>query len=218
MRPDANTVNIEDRTSPARGYHHGDLRDALIEAGMGLLERRDSERLSLREVARAVGVSATAVYRHFPDKDALMRAIAERGFMLLGAMQIQAAGDRDALEAFKAVGVAYIRFALQNPAVFRLMFSCAPPRDLFSLAREEQNEPLRLLRENVAGLAPSGLPEQARKIASISAWALVHGLAVLLLDGMVEADDSEIAAIVGSWHVPGPGVDCVLAKGKVWPS
>ena len=207
MSADANTVNIEIGAAPARGYHHGDLRDALIEAGMGLLEQRNSERLSLREVARAVGVSATAVYRHFPDKDALMGAIAARGFMLLGAMQIQAASDQDALEAFKAVGVAYVRFALQNPAVFRLMFSCAPPRDLFGLQKEEQNAPLRLLRDNVASLAPPGLSDAARKIASISAWSLVHGLAVLLLDRMVEADESEIAAIVSSWHVPGPGVD-----------
>jgi AcrR family transcriptional regulator len=203
MTLDANAVNIKNR-APSRGYHHGDLRDALVEAGMRLLEQRHSDQLSLREVAREVGVSATAVYRHFPDKDALMWAIATRGFALLGAMQMQAARGQDHLADFTAAGITYVRFALQNPAVFRLMFSCAPRRDLFALEQEEQNEPLRLLRGYIAGIAPPGLSDHARKIASVSAWALVHGLAVLLLDRMVEADESEIAAIVSSWHVAPP--------------
>ena len=208
MDTDANAVNIENAegdTASPRAYHHGDLRDALVAAGMALLEQRTTQQLSLREVARAVGVSATAVYRHFPDKDALMRAMAGRGFAMLGEMQARAASGLGQPAAFIAAGVAYVRFALSNPAVFRVMFSCPPPRDLFSEAPDEQAEPLQILRGNVAALVePEAEPasvHEARKIASISAWALVHGLATLLLDGMVEASDAEISAIVASWQV-----------------
>jgi AcrR family transcriptional regulator len=198
MPPDANSVNIK---PPRRNYHHGDLRDALVDAGMRLLEQRESQELGLREVARAVGVSATAVYRHFPDKDALMRSIAARGFALLGDMQIEAAHAHPGAGAFAAVGAAYVRFALRNPAVFRLMFSCAPPRDLFSLPEDALAAPLRLLREHVAGLMPAGEPEAARKVMAIRAWALVHGLAVLMLDHMVEADDALIDAVIAAADV-----------------
>ena len=128
MADEANTVNIKKRR-----YHHGDLRDALIEAGMALLEQRHAEPLGLREVARAVGVSATAIYRHFPDKDALLRAIAERGFARMGEMQLAAARGLSGDDAFAATGVAYVRFALRNPAVFRLMFSRPSRRNLFGL-------------------------------------------------------------------------------------
>jgi len=189
----ANTVNMQVGT---RGYHHGDLRVALIEAGMRLLEQHEAQPPSLREVARAAGVSATAVYRHFPDKDALMRAIAARGFDMLGAMQEAAAASRVGPAAFAAAGIAYVRFALTHPAVFRLMFSCAPPRDLFSMPDEDMTAPMRLLRENAAGLAGPDQPEEARKIVAVRAWALVHGLAVLMLDRMVEADDAMIEAVI----------------------
>ena len=72
---------------PKKAYHHGDLRSALVEAGLRLLEARTADDLSLREVARAVGVSATAVYRHFPDKGALMAALAGEGLARLAEAQ-----------------------------------------------------------------------------------------------------------------------------------
>jgi AcrR family transcriptional regulator len=148
-------------------------------------------------VAREVGVSATAIYRHFPDKGALLRAIAERGFALMGEMQLQAASRASGKAAFAASGAAYVHFALAHPAVFRLMFASAPPRDLFSLDFCDLSMPLRLLRDHVAALAPPGATEAARKIASIHAWSLVHGLAVLALDGMVLVDDEMIAGVIG---------------------
>src|SRR6476469_1040818 len=94
-------------------YHHGDLRRALIDAGLELLESRDAEALSLREVARSVGVSATAVYRHFPDKNALLDALAAEGLGRLAAAQHKAADASGGGEAgFAATGAAYVRFAL----------------------------------------------------------------------------------------------------------
>jgi AcrR family transcriptional regulator len=188
---------VTDGHGGKKPYHHGDLRDALIEAGMRLLERQNSGELGLREVAREVGVSATAVYRHFPDKGALSRAIAGRGFALMGEMQEAAARRARGAASFAAVGGEYVRFARRYPAVFRLMFSCAPPRDLFSVPLAELSGPLRLLREHVAAVAPAGASEAARKVGAIRAWALVHGLAVLALDRMIAVDDALIDEVIG---------------------
>jgi AcrR family transcriptional regulator len=196
LDPDDNSVNI--KTARAKKYHHGDLRDGLIAAGMRMLESRKSEDLGLREVAREVGVSATAVYRHFPDKQALLRAIAARGFAMMGDLQMEAACGRSGRAAFVAVGEAYVRFALRYPAVFRLMFSSAPPRDLFTMPLEELSLPLRLLRGQVAATMPPEMGEAERKITAIRAWALVHGLAVLALDGMIPADATLIDAVINS--------------------
>jgi len=116
---------------------------------MEMLELIPHEDLGLRKLAREVGVSATAVYRHFPDKDSLLRAIAAEGFTMLGEMQAVAGipaspnGDR---AAFGAIGGAYVRFALRHPAIFRLMCSSAPLQDLFSLKLEDVSGPLHTLR------------------------------------------------------------------------
>jgi AcrR family transcriptional regulator len=202
LKPDDNTVNIS--SASGKKYHHGDLRDGLIEAGMRMLESRKSEDLGLRELAREVGVSATAVYRHFPDKQALLRAIAARGFAVMGQLQAEAASGGAGRAAFMAVGEAYVRFALAYPGVFRLMFSCAPPRDLFTMPLDELSLPLRLLRGQVAATMPPGLGEAEQKIAAIRAWALVHGLAILALDGMIPADDKLISAVIHSLNTGDP--------------
>jgi AcrR family transcriptional regulator len=205
MPPDDNSVNIK---NAPRGYHHGDLRDALIEAGMRLLEQRHAGDLGLREVARAVGVSPTAVYRHFPDKDALLQAVAARGFAMMGAMQGRAAEGCVGADAFRAAGVAYVRFALANPAVFRLMFSSARPRDVLSLPTDTESEPLRILRANAAGLTPPGAPEEVPRVIAVQAWALVHGLAMLMLDNMVPADEGLIEAVVAAAWVGSGSAKC----------
>jgi AcrR family transcriptional regulator len=207
MDIDDNSVNIDPPAPTRRPYHHGDLRDHLIDAAMRLLEQRHTQDVGLREVAREVGVSATAVYRHFADKGALLRAIAERGFDLMGEMQTEAAAHATgeaafaapafAAPAFAAIGCAYVRFAQRYPSVFRLMFASAPPRDLFSAPLDELPVPMRLLRSHVAALTPEGTPAPLRRAIAIHAWSLVHGLAVLALDGMVEVDDAMIEAVIG---------------------
>ena len=106
-------------------YHHGDLRRALIANALELLETRAEGDVSLREVARVSGVSATAVYRHFPDKDALYAVLVAEGYeRLADAQEAAAASCVDRAAAFRATGRAYVRFALANPALFRLMSSC----------------------------------------------------------------------------------------------
>lgn len=178
------------------GYHHGDLRAALIAEGLRMLEERDDPDLSLREVARGVGVSATAVYRHFPDKDALREALGLAAYDRLGAAQRAAAlGKANVAEEFEAIGRAYVRFALAHPAWFRLMSSTAP-HDLFDGKADGDDEAARLLRAYAARLAGEGADMDQVRATAMRAWALVHGLAVLMLDGYAPRDEALIDAVV----------------------
>lgn len=185
-------MSTSESEAPKKAYHHGDLRAALVEAGLALLETRTADDLSLREVARAVGVSATAVYRHFPDKGALMAALADAGLVRLAADQ-HAASDAagGGLAGFSATGAAYVRFALANPALFRLIFAnprSGPPPCL------PEDDAMTFLRANAALLA-EGKGGDAQVIA-LQAWAIAHGLAMLMLDGQVPADDALIDRII----------------------
>lgn len=181
-----------------RNYHHGDLRAALIQAGLALLEERQGDDIGLREVARAVGVSATAVYRHFPDKAALLRALAHAGLDRLAKAQQAAFAEAGGGKAgFIETGRAYVRFALSNPALFRLTFSNAPIDDA-----EETPEAFRMLRDNARSLLPANASEAAVRAGALSAWAQVHGLAVLMLDGQVPADPALIDAVISAQAGP----------------
>jgi AcrR family transcriptional regulator len=198
MQSNANSVNIGSATSDKKPYHHGDLRLALVENGMRLIETSDANHLSLREVARETGVSAAAVYRHFPDKAALMLALANEGMVRLGAAQRTAtAGAGGGWDGFVASGVAYVRFAADNPALFRLVFSYVPPISLLDASLEQVGSAMRDLREDIQKLMPAHLTEAERKIAALHAWALVHGLAELILDGHVARDWAVIEKVVG---------------------
>lgn len=184
--------------STLKSYHHGDLRAAALSAGLQLLEDRTADDLGLREVARAVGVSATALYRHFPDKAALLRALAAEGLdRLAAAQQAAAAAAGGGKRGFCAMGEAYVRFALDQPALFRLIFSAqAGAPDPFRQTHDEMAEAFRLLNANAAYLAPPGADPDTVRAVALHAWATVHGLAVLILDGQIARDDALIHAIV----------------------
>lgn len=178
-------------------YHHGDLRTALLAEGLRLLEEREDADLSLRELARGVGVSATAVYRHFPDKEALRGALALAAYDRLGEAQSAAAVGYDTVaEQFQAMGRTYVRFALDHPALFRLMSSIPPHEDLFDLDAAHDDEAGRLLRAYALRLAGEGASVEIARTIAVRAWALVHGLAVLMLDGYVPRDEALIDAVV----------------------
>ena len=180
-----------------QGYHHGDLRTALIEAGLRLLAERAADDLSLREVARAAGVSATAVYRHFPDKGALMHALAMAGLSRLAAAQraaAQAAGG--GVAGFSATGRAYVRFALENPALFRLIFSSPAPPGLLAGRLGDTAEAMAFLRANAAAAAPQDADALQVQAIALGAWSVAHGLAMLMLDGQVPADEALIDAVI----------------------
>ena len=180
-----------------RAYHHGDLRAALVEAGLALLATRAADDLSLREVARAVGVSANAVYRHFPDKRALMAALAAEGLRELAASQ-KAASEAAAggLPGFRATGAAYVRFALSKPALFRLIFSNPAPRDLLSEPAPHASDAMAFLRANAVAVASA---RGDATIIALQAWSMAHGLAMLMLDKQVPAKDATIDGVFSAW-------------------
>ena len=171
-------------SGPARvnAYHHGDLRGALIEAGLAILaEAGDPAALSLREAARRAGVSAMAPYRHFPDKGALLAAIAGVGFQRLAAAQIEADAHDDPAAALTAQGIAYVAFARAEPALFRLMFGPAAAGKTGDLATAAARS-YQVLAARVAGLVP---PAEVGA-ATLRCWALSHGLAALAVDGQLD--------------------------------
>lgn len=172
-----------------RGYHHGNLREALIEAATAMLEEAGSEAISLRAVAARVGVSQTAPYRHFAGKTALLSAVAIPGFRAFGRALAEATvSSDDPKEQLAAMGRAYIDFAARQTGMFRLMFMS----DLLSSSRDEElgavaGGTFGQLAEAVAAVRgeTSSRPKDA---GAVAAWALFHGLAILCLNGLVHPD------------------------------
>lgn len=160
-------------STSAKPYHHGDLRTALLDAADALLDEGGDGAVSLREAARRAGVSATAAYRHFADKDALLAALAARHFVAFG----QALGRVD----FQEKGRAYVRFALARPGRFRLMFG-----PLLGRAKQHPALDQASTASFEALTAAAGSREDA-----LRAWGLVHGLSHLLLDGAIGEVDVE---------------------------
>lgn len=191
-----NSVNIKsDGAKGAGAYHHGDLRAAVIAAGLKRLAEGDGAELGLRALARDVGVSATALYRHFPDKEALLDALADEGLRRLGARQAQAwlkAGGGRA--GFRATGITYVRFAHDEPALFRLSFTRQMPDRATDAAGDGGQVAYNLLRAGVGEALP-GVDNP--DTAALHAWALVHGLAMLILDRRIEWDAAMVEEVVG---------------------
>ena len=158
-------------------YHHGDLRRALVEAALELLLEGGTEALGMRELARRVGVSAAAPYRHFRDKQALIQAVAAAGFALfLEAIEHAKAGVPPE-DQLGAMAEAYVHFALRYPRLYKLMFSS-------ELGKFEDKDLRRAADAAYESLAVTAAKEDpdAPGEAAISAWAFVHGLSMLLLD------------------------------------
>jgi AcrR family transcriptional regulator len=165
------------------GYHHGDLRNALLKAGRELLTEEGPEQLSLREVARRAGVSHAAPYRHFESREALVAAIAEEGFAALTRSMLEAAqGAKTTRERLLRLGQGYVRFALDHPAEVKNMFAGggfdAAPAGLVAEAKgafEVLVEAVRAAQAEGALAGKDPLP------VATTCWALVHGLALLML-------------------------------------
>ena len=188
---------MTEKTRPERSYHHGNLRSALIDAGLTALEQSDTAEVSLRAIARDVGVSANAAYRHFADKNALLSALAAEGFRRFAAGQAQAReAHADQIEARTAAGRAYIGFAQNHPALFKLMFG----HFLYASASEElQQTAIRAFQGLIdstakeAGAAPDS---EKALVTAISHWSVVHGLSHLILEGQLKPFGPEIDRLI----------------------
>ena len=183
----------------ASSYHHGDLRKALLGHALDLVRDEGLEALSLRAVARAAGVSQTAPYRHFANRQALVEAVAEDGFIRMGGtIERAVAMGVPGLGALRRGMRAYIDFALACPAEYRLMFG---PESRI----RTQDTPLagaaahafRLLSGGIQRCQERGLLEQGDPVLrGVTAWATLHGLALLVLDGQAAAPGRSIDEIV----------------------
>jgi AcrR family transcriptional regulator len=170
-------------------YHHGNLRHALVDAALEILVTEGAGALSLRAVARRAGVSQAAPYHHFADRDELMAAVTVAGFrLLLDRLDvIRATPSPNPRRAMQECAVAYVRFAMEYPSHYRLMFGHA-------LAERSPYEELRAsVRELRAVFASAVIDLQQRGLArrgdpadlALTVWSLMHGLAMLLIDGQM---------------------------------
>ncbi len=178
-------------------YHHGDLRRALIDAALALVTEEQGWSFSLREVARRAGVSHNAPYNHFPEKRDLLDAVAAVGFARLRDGLLAAiAGIAGGEAALAMSGRAYVRLGVENPALYRLMFGPAlavPGGDGPMLARAAGAEARAVLEEIIArgarakAFAIPACETRAIALAALAVWAAVHGLTMLIIDGLAGA-------------------------------
>ncbi len=198
MRNKVDSVNMKAAVEKGRkkaAYHHGNLRQALLDAGLRQLEEKGSRgEPSLRELARQVGVTVNAAYRHFADKEAVMSAMAAEGFRRFGNAQDRAAkGQTDPQLALQALGQAYIRFARDNPALFRLMFGRFNRTRVDPELDDASQKAFDSLLKAVSEALQRETSDPEVTMTAVSAWGLVHGLSHLLLDGRLDwlSDDPE---------------------------
>jgi AcrR family transcriptional regulator len=166
-----------------RGYHHGNLREALIGAALDLISQKGPAGVTFAEAARMAGVSTAAPYRHYRDRDALLADVAKQGFEKFGEV-LEAAwngGKPDAASAFERTGRAYLAFARDEPAYFAAMFESGIPLDSNPELHEAADKAFGVLRgasDHVSAAAPEGSRPPSLMVA-LHIWALTHGIASL---------------------------------------
>jgi AcrR family transcriptional regulator len=183
-------------------YHHGDLRQALLQAARQTLEQNGPSSLSLRELARRVGVSHAAPYRHFTSREELLIALATDGFDELTS-RLRAA--EKATGTLQGMGQAYVGFAVENPSLYKLMFSPELDRRRPELLAEAAAAAFGLLREQTTA-------DDGERSGTLAAWALVHGLSQLLIDRLLSEEllaadrlPALVTAVLGHLRVEPPG-------------
>lgn len=170
-----------------RGYHHGNLREALIEAALNLIREKGPAGFTFAEAARAAGVSPAAPYRHFRDRDALLADVAKRGFEAFTEATTRAwdGGRPTPREAFNRLGAAYLAFAEREPAFFSAMFESGLPLSDYPELRAEGDRAFAVLREACEALIAT-LPKDRRPppmMMALHIWSLSHGIAALFARG-----------------------------------
>ncbi|SEB51872.1 DNA-binding transcriptional regulator, AcrR family [Nocardioides exalbidus] len=209
----------------ATPYHHGNLRDALVEAGVDVVRDGGPEALSLRELARRVGVSHAATYRHFADREALVDAVAERALASLVAEvhhRLDTVDDPDevtrARRRLVEIGVGYVAFAMTESGLFRLLFTAYPdaPGGKDDKGDPAGDDPYGMLNQALDDLVEVGyLDARERAGADVTCWSAVHGFSVLNVEGPLRglspADrDAALSTLL-------LGIDRAFGAGGSWP-
>jgi len=180
------TNDLELGNMPGRKpYHHGNLREALLEAAIRLIAEVGSTAFTLREVARRADVSHNAPYRHFQDKDDLIAAVATQGYReLTEAMMLAAENQRNALNRLKHAGLAYVTFALRRPEHFAVMFDAPFTKNEHPHAARASEQAFSTLVNFVKNCQEDGsLPSGDSLRMALLAWSIVHGIAKLAITG-----------------------------------
>ncbi len=172
-------------------YHHGDLRHGIIEEAKIWIETKDISSLSLRGIARRLGVSHNAPYRHFTDKESLLATIAQIGFEKLeqSLQQVLANNTSTPEERIKTLGVKYIEYAVSNPAYYRVMSSAYISNyQKYPSLEKAAEESFTILKEAIAQGQKARVIRSGdtKELASVC-WSLVHGVSMLYLDRQIQA-------------------------------
>lgn len=181
---------------PERGYHHGDLRNALLAATMDLVRERGARGFSVSEAARRVGVSSSAPYRHFPDRDAMLAAAALTGFIELEERFASLPEPEVFTDTASLIATEYLRFAREDPARFEVMFAHgidkARHRDLLQQTFRVQ--------ERFEATLNRHLPPAEATLRAAELWSLAHGVAALANGGNVQhiVPDAQISSLADS--------------------
>jgi AcrR family transcriptional regulator len=180
-------------------YHHGSLRETLIAAGSRIVDTEGASALRMRGLARDAGVSSAAPFRHFPDRDALLDAIAERAAEELDATLDEVAAEcSDALTQFRAMTVAYVRYAAEHPALFNLINARSTVSGRF-LGQFNDERRLKLITLIVEGQNAGMIPETDPELIALTSEALTHGLASMIanqhprVQGLASEDARKLA-------------------------
>jgi AcrR family transcriptional regulator len=190
--PVTSSVAIRPRKKRANRYHHGDLRRALLEEAVRTIQTHGVDELTLRTVGQRLGVSRTALYRHFADKPALLAAVGREGFRLLRLTLTEAWEQHGrGREGFEAMGSAYVRFAVDHPSHYRVMFggfieSCEKDAAFVEEAKAAFQVLVdALVAQHREGLVRNDDPLLLARLI----WSMVHGISMLIIDGQLRGHD-----------------------------
>ena len=189
---------------PRSRYHHGDLRRALLQEAVRTIAEEGVERLTLREAGTRLGVSRTALYRHFSDKASLLAAVARDGFQRFRLDLVDAwAVAPDSHRGLALMGEAYVRFAVANPGHYRVMFGdfrhlCGKDPEL----EADAGAAFRVLAAALTSLQKSGLvrKDDTRQLSEF-VWSIVHGIAMLAISGQLGPDPVASGELDGLVHL-----------------
>ena len=191
------TAPSRTRRKPRDRYHHGDLRRALLDEALRTIQHDGVEALTLRTIGLALGVSRTALYRHFTDKRALLSVVATEGFRMLKERLLEA-WSPGGVRGFNAMGVTYIRFAMANPSHYRVMFggfvdNAARDAEL----TREATAAFQALVDSLVALQKDGSvrKDDPLQLAQFI-WATVHGISMLIIDGQLHLQQPQIDDLI----------------------